>query len=76
MNDFLIKHLLEIVESSQSEIARIQAIKQLSSVDLDEYFQRTKQESEETIQSEAISEAQALALLGGELNCYPNKVEE
>ncbi|MBY8160661.1 hypothetical protein KW508_21990 [Vibrio fluvialis] len=64
MNDFLIKHLLEIVESSQSEIAKIQAIKQLSTVDLDEYFKRIQQESEEVTQSEVISEEQALALLG------------
>lgn len=64
MNDFLIKHLLEIVESSNSEIAKISAIKQLSTVDLDEYFQRIEQESEEETQSEIISEAEALAMLG------------
>ncbi|MCG6368734.1 hypothetical protein [Vibrio fluvialis] len=64
MNDFLIKHLLEIVEGSNSEIAKIQAIKQLSSVDLDEYFKRIQQECEEVTQSEIISEEQALALLG------------
>lgn len=64
MNDYLIKHLLAIVESSNSEIAKIQAVKQLSTVDLDEYFQRTQQESEEQTQSEVISEAEALAILG------------
>ncbi|EOH0514042.1 hypothetical protein ACNPDE_002042 [Vibrio fluvialis] len=64
MNDYLIKHLLEIVESSQSEIAKIQAIKHLSAVNLDDYFQRIKQESEEATQSEVISEAEALAILG------------
>ncbi|MBY7974604.1 hypothetical protein KW462_12060 [Vibrio fluvialis] len=64
MNDYLIKHLLEIVESSQSEIAKIQAVKQLSTVDLDGYFQRIEQESKEETQSEMISEEQALAMLG------------
>lgn len=60
MNDFLISHLISIVENSQSEIARISAIKQLQDVNLDEYFERTKQ-TQETEPS--ISEEEALKLL-------------
>ncbi len=63
MNDYIIEQLLTIIETGSSEIAKISALKQLSSVDLDSYFKRKSEQEQSETKSEIISESEALKLL-------------